>query len=370
MNPQPLSVVVNVKNGEHTLNRCLSSLQKFTDVVVFDNYSTDKTIEIAASYPNVTIVEHEFCGMGKVRNLAAAQAKNDWVLFVDCDEVLHPDLVQIVLSTEFVRGNIYLIKRQNYFANSLVNSSSWENDWIKRLFNRKDTRFAQNEVHDSFEVNDQIKYIKISTGFIYHFPYATVSELINKMQFYSTLYAKQHFNKKNPYLWMIPFRAFFMFIKCYILKRGFLDGFAGFAISSYNAMGVFSKYIKLYELYNNLVVGLAFKIDTLEDLTALMSKVNCQSLLPQFIYIMVSQGIMDKAHDSIPQLSQLCMLNKIIPLVASDDWKKQIQNTEKLDYMVYLEDNGLLTDQNLLKKCKKKIMKKKQMTNIQLINLR
>src|SRR5579863_6833733 len=200
MNPEQLSIVINVKNGEDTLGRCLSSLRKFSDVVVFDNYSTDKTIEIASSYPNVSIVQHEFCGMGKVRNLATAHAKNDWVLFVDCDEVLHPDLVQTVLSTDFVRGTIYLIKRQNYYANSLVNSSSWENDWIKRLFNRNDTRFVQNEVHESFEVNDQIKYKKITTGFIYHFPYRTVSELIHKMQFYSTLYAKQHFNKKTPYL--------------------------------------------------------------------------------------------------------------------------------------------------------------------------
>ncbi len=280
-------------------------------------------------------------------------------------------MVQTVLSTEFVRGNIYLIKRQNYYANSLVNSSSWENDWIKRLFNRNDTRFVQNEVHDSFEVNDQIKYKKINSGFIYHFPYKTVSELINKMQFYSTLYARQHFNKKTPYLWMIPFRAFFMFIKCYILKRGFLDGFAGFAISSYNAMGVFSKYIKLYELYNNFVLGLAFRVDRLEELCGFISSINRQNLLPQYVYIMVNQELMDKPLDYFTEyFSHLCMLNKVIPCVAADDWKKQVVDTENLDYLVYLEDSTLLADQNLLKKCKKNIMRKKQMPKVQFINIR
>jgi glycosyltransferase involved in cell wall biosynthesis len=382
---QQLSIVINVKNGEKTIARCLSSLRMFTDIIVFDNYSTDKTIEIAKQYPNVTIIQHEFCGMGKVRNLAAAHAKNDWVLFIDCDESINTDLAQVLLSTNFEQGNIYLIKRHNYFANLFINSSSWENDWIKRLYNRTDTRFVQNEVHDSFEINSHIKYKKINSGFIYHFPYATVSELINKMQFYSTLYAKQHYTKKHPYLWLIPFRAFFMFFKCYILKRGFMDGFAGFAISSYNAMGVFSKYIKLYELYNNKVLGVAFKVSKPEELYALSTFINRQNLLPQYIYILVTAELFGKEYDKLLKYSnELCMQNKIIPLSDNESRRllREFQernhesvipnwlsiNTENLDYIIYLEDNQLLTDADFLKKCKQKIIKNKHLTKVKLID--
>jgi glycosyltransferase involved in cell wall biosynthesis len=366
-----ISIVVNVKNGERTIAKCLSALHKFTDVVVFDNYSTDKTVEIAKSYSNVNLIRHEFCGMGKVRNMAAAHAKHDWVFFVDCDEVVHPELVDTILSANFCARTIYLIKRKNYYANYLVDSSSWENDWIKRLFNRNDTRFVENEVHDSFEVNDSIKYEKVAPGFLYHFPYAKVSELIDKMQFYSTLYAKQHFNKKYPSLWIIPFRAFFMFIKCYILKRGFMDGFAGFAISSYNAMGVFSKYIKLYELYNNCTLALAIKVETVEELANLITSINYQNQLPEFVYLMTADKLADKLSGNLAgHINNLCVPNKVIPFVDSNNWKIQIEDTGGLDYLVYLEDGKLLSDPNLLKQYKKNITQKKQMPKVQLIDLR
>jgi|SRR6185437_7217573 len=350
---QHLSAIVNVKNGERTIARCLSALHKFSDVVVFDNYSTDKTVEIAKSYPNVNLIQHEFCGMGKVRNLAAGHAKYDWLLYVDCDEILHPELVDTLLSASFCQNTIYLVKRKNYYANYLVDSSSWENDWIKRLFNRNDTRFVENEVHDSFEVKDSIKYKKITPGFIYHFPYAKVSELIDKMQFYSTLYAKQHYNKKKPYLWMIPFRALFMFIKCYILKRGFLDGFVGFAISSYNAMGVFSKYIKLYELYNNYSITLAVKVESVEEMANLVKNINYQNLLPEFVYIMICNELAEKNPEIAVQINELCVPSKIIPIVEANNWKMQIENIEGLNNPMYIEDSKLLRDPNLLKKYKK-----------------
>ncbi|MCC2624822.1 MAG: glycosyltransferase family 2 protein [Burkholderiales bacterium] len=367
-----ISIVINVKNGEHTIAKCLSALHRFTDVVVFDNYSTDKTVTIAKAYPNVNLIQHEFCGMGKVRNLAAGHAKYDWVFFVDCDEVVHPDLVDTLLSTNFCAGTIYLIKRKNYYANYLVDSSSWENDWIKRLFNRNDTRFAPNEVHDSFEVTDKIKYKKISPGFLYHFPYTKVSGLIDKMQFYSTLYAKQHFNKKHPSLWVIPFRAFFMFIKCYILKRGFLDGFAGFAISSYNAMGVFSKYIKLYELYNNYTLALAVKIDRVEELVNLAKNINYQNLLPEFVYVMSGTDLAGKYSDDLEShINNLCVLKKVMPAISINDWKMQTENTLALDYLVYIEDSSLLTDKDLLKRCKSSITGKKKISDkIRIIDLR
>lgn len=365
-----LSVIINVKNGERTLERCLASLHKFTDIVVFDNYSKDRTIEIARSYSNVTIVQHEFCGMGQVRNLAAAHAKHDWLLVIDSDEVLHPDLADSLLNLVPTPGTIYSLLRHNFYANMWVNSSAWENDWVLRLYNRKETQYTKSEVHESI-IREKMVVVRIDSGFIYHFPYNEVSQLIDKMQTYSSWYAKDNYPNKRPNLWLIPFRAFFMFIKCYVLKRGFLDGFNGFIISSYNAVGVFSKYVKLYELYNNSVLGLAFRVDSVEDLVNLSTKINNQKLLPRYTYIMYAkeQAGLDSGLLQASLANKLCMPSKGIPIVAADDWKGQVLNMEGLDYIVYLEDNELLSDTNLLKDCKKNIAAKKHIPKIRLINL-
>ena len=368
-----LSIVINVKNGEAHLARCLSALSRFSDVVLLDNFSTDRTLEIARQYSNVRIFEHEFCGMGRVRNMAADFAKNDWVLFVDCDEVLHPTLVDTLLNTKFKPGNLYLIRRRNYYANRFVDTSSWGNDWVKRLYNRNDTSFALNEVHDSF-VKNNLRLQKIKVGFMYHFPYNQVSQLIDKMQFYSRLYAKQHFNKKRPHLSTIPFRAFFMFIKSYILKRGFMDGFEGLAISSYNAMGVFSKYIKLYELYYKRQLALAFMLNDVNTIDQIIAKINHQVLLPDLVFIFINDvsNYQDVALKIRLQLDNyLCVPYTLIGEVDQDISlviSSHLLNHPELNHAIYLEDGNMISDINLLKKCKQAILANKNITKVQIIN--
>ena len=172
----------------------------FLNLVLLDNHSTDNTISIAKLYHNVKIFTSDFLGMGKVRNLAMSYAKYDWVLFLDCDEVLNTEIKKYLLTIRLICGNIYKLRRLNYYDNYLLQSSSWENDWIPRLFNRHDTKFIQNEVHDTL-IDKDLNIVRIKFGVIYHFPYENINGLINKMQFYSSLYAKQHFNKKKPKLY-------------------------------------------------------------------------------------------------------------------------------------------------------------------------
>ena len=165
-----LSVAINVKNGGATLDVCLNALSNFDDVVLLDNHSTDNTIEIAKKYSNVRIFTSDFLGMGRVRNLAASYTKNDWVFFVDCDEIISEVLDTILRNMQFEDGYVYQIYRRNFYDNYNVETSSWGNDWILRLYNRKQTRFIENEVHDSF-IMDNMQVKKINEGFIYHFPY-------------------------------------------------------------------------------------------------------------------------------------------------------------------------------------------------------
>jgi glycosyltransferase involved in cell wall biosynthesis len=370
-----LSIVINVKNGENHLARCLDALSRFSDIVLLDNFSTDRTVGIAKQYSNVRTFEHEFCGMGRVRNIAAGYAKNDWLLFVDCDEVLHPKLVDYLLSADFKRGNLYAIKRRNYYANRFVDTSSWENDWVTRLYNRNDTSFAEDDVHESVKKN-KLRLQKIKLGFIYHFPYNEVSGLIDKMQFYSTLYARQNFNKKRPTLYMIPFRAFCMFIKSYILKRGFMDGFEGFAISSYNAIGVFSKYIKLYELYYKRQLALAFMLNDVNGLDKVIAQINEQVLLPDLVFIFIEEQSEVSYQDIALELhkrldNNLCMPYTLIGEVDQDISlviNSYLLNYPQINHAVYIEKISMLSDVNLFKKCKQALLANKNLVSVQIIN--
>lgn len=362
-----VSVIINVKNAEHTLNRCLASLYRFSDIVVFDNYSTDTTIEIAATYPGVRIIQHEFCGMGNVRNLAATHAKYAWVFFIDSDEVLHSDLAAALFNLNPVSGSIYSILRRNFYANMWVNSSAWENDWVPRLYNRNETRYTEAQVHEAVICNN-MQLQRIDAGFIYHFPYHNVGGLIDKMQLYSSWYAKEHYLNKRPYLWLIPFRSFFMFIKCYIFKRGFLDGFQGFVISSYNAIGVFSKYIKLYELHNRYFFALALTVDQPEDLPEIIQRINLQKLLPEYVYISTPHSKYSSATTMINNyLQQLC-----VPYTVMDNnnYLKQAQNNgRKPCYILSIEDNSMLRATNLLMVAQKSVKARTPLVNTQLIKV-
>lgn len=277
-----LSICVNVKNGERYLSRCLNSLSRFDDVVLLDNFSTDKTIEIAKLFSNVRIFQSPFDGMGNVRNLAASYARNDWLMFVDCDEVLSYELVEYLLSCTYVDNVVYKLTRINYFDGRLVDSSAWENDKVIRIYNRKQTNYSAHEVHESVVTKDKT-IMDVPNGLIYHFPYSQVSELVSKTQSYSTWYARQNYKKKYPQLWLIPFRMFFMFIKCFILKKGFKDGYEGFVVSIFNSIGVLTKYLKLYEMYYKKEITLACNVKNQNEIDDISKLINLQILLPSLV---------------------------------------------------------------------------------------
>ncbi len=363
-----LSIAINVKNGGKYLERCLNSLVQFDDVVILDNHSTDDTLEIANKYTNVRIFHSDFLGMGRVRNLAASYTKYDWVFFVDCDEVVSSELVSHLLNMSFEKNCVYKIYRNNFYDGYKVKTSSWGNDWILRLYNKTETKFIENEVHDSF-ILDNMQTKKIVGGFIYHFPYDNVSQLVDKMQFYSALYAKQHFGKKKPKLYSLPLRAFMMFFKCYILKRGFLDGYEGLIISSYNAMGVFSKYIKLYELTYKRNIALALRVDIFDSIDIIIQQINEQTMLPYELFILVG--------DNFPDINVLygilksklvikATIVKFNPVETEAIIKDLMLSNKHLNNIVMPTVNRALENKSLIRKCKKALLNNEQLPNMQI----
>lgn len=342
-----ISVAINVKNGAKYLSRCLNALRNFDDIVILDNYSTDNTLEIASGFVNVRVFQAEFNGMGNSRNLVATYAKYDWLVFVDCDEVMHPKLVASLLKLKLINNTVYQLLRYNFYDNYLVDSSSWGNDWVTRIYNRTQTSYTDSEVHESvITKNLQIK--KITTSFIFHFPYDNISGLIDKMQFYSSLYAKQNLGKKKVSLYLIPLRSSLAFIKFYLLKGGFKQGFEGLIISSYNAIGVFAKYTKLYELNHKAIINLVLSsIVSSDQLLSVIEQLNNQLLLPHKVIFVFESSLLNTYTKE--QLTSLVNTHLIIPHVIIYLNVEEDPNQTLASYLSSYEAPGYFIQPNELK---------------------
>lgn len=357
-----ISVVILTKNSATYLERCLNVLNKFSEVVIVDNGSTDATIAIAARYPNVKIYEREFCGFGPLKNIGADLASNDWVLFVDSDEVLHPKLAEYILSLALDDSKVYQFYRKNYYDNLLIDGCSWDNDYVTRLFNRKVTRFNDNQVHESI-ITKELKVEKVaqtSERFIYHFPYTNTSQLMAKLEHYANLYAANNYGKKPVKLWMIPLKTIAAFIKNYLLKKGFKYGYEGFLISSYNTMGVLVKYLKLYELSRkkNLVMAIVVDDENV-NFEEIVSSINSQKYLPTKLIVLISDQILSGNKNQIQQKfhEELIVPVKIIGFDTQDTQlilKSYLLELSEYDGVILFEHYNILKKSNstyLSRKC-------------------
>lgn len=240
-----ISVVVLAKNNEKTIEKTLQSLVGFSDVVVYDNGSSDKTMDIAKKFSNVNLVQGEFKGFGWTKNQAASFALNDWILIIDSDEVVDSELFSILKSKNLDEKTVYRLNFKAFYKDIQVKHCGWNNQKIKRLYNRKITSYNSNDVHEDI-ITDGLKMEELK-GNVEHYSYHTISEFIIKADRYSTLFAQNNAGKKSS----SPTKAFsnglYSFIKTYIFKQGFRDGYVGLIIAFSHFVTNFYKYIKLYE---------------------------------------------------------------------------------------------------------------------------
>ena len=245
-----ISAVVLAKNNEASIKATLESLHKFEDVVVYDNGSIDSTIQIAKSFSNVNLVEGEFKGFGWTKNKAVSFAKNDWIIIVDSDEVVDAVLLKELQTKEFDKNKVYLLNFKAYYKNIQIKHCGWNNQKIKRVFNKTVTKYNDNDVHEDIITNGlQVEELN---GNIEHYSYQTIEQFVNKANTYSTLFAENNVGKKSSSPAKAFFNGLYSFLRTYIFKRGFLDGYAGLIISFSHMVTNFYKYIKLYELNKEL----------------------------------------------------------------------------------------------------------------------
>ncbi len=242
--PAGVSVVIITRNAAATLQNTLDAVQCFENVVIYDNGSSDDTLRIAASYPNVSLHQGDFLGFGPTKNHAVSLAKHDWILSLDADEAPSSELIASI--SAWVNGaspsDLGEILRENWMMGRPVHYSGWGNDWLIRLFDRRGHNFNNAMVHEAISVSSLSRVQRLS-GTIKHTAVTDLSQFLEKINRYSTIRAES--GKLKRYSVPVIFcKALFAFLRTYLFQHGWRDGWRGLVIAVSNANGVFWKYMK------------------------------------------------------------------------------------------------------------------------------
>lgn len=245
----PLSAVVITLNEEENLPRCLKSLGWVTEVLVVDSGSTDRTREIAEN-AGVRVLQHAWEGYGQQKNWGLAQTKEPWVLFLDADEEVSPELRReledFIGQNGLVGGEQYWgaeLPRKTWFLGRWILHGGWYPNRLVRLVHREKGRWTEPAVHESLEVAGRVRRMAAD---LHHFTFQTVGDQVITNIRFSRLGAKVAARRgQRGSMARILFKPIGKFLETYFWKRGFLDGFPGFVISINAAHSIFMKYVEL-----------------------------------------------------------------------------------------------------------------------------
>lgn len=243
-----LSVTVITRNEEANIADCLRSASFADEIIVLDSGSTDRTEELARQFTS-RFYHFNFEGFGKAKNQALDLAQMDWVFVLDADERITESLrreIQKILAADGPEDG-YRVPRRNFFCGREIRHLGWYPDYSIRLFRRHLGRFNEREVHESVSVNGRVGTLKEP---LLHYTYKSVSDLVQRLDRYSTLAAMQLLKEgKKPRCGELLWRPWLTFIKHYFWQRGFLEGWDGYTLSFLYSTYNFLKYCKFRELY-------------------------------------------------------------------------------------------------------------------------
>lgn len=245
--PVRISATILTKNNETLLAEVLAALDWCAEVVVLDTGSTDRTLEIAASFANVSLhqLRGPFPGFGRAHRLAVKLARHDWILSIDSDEIVSPALAEEITRLPFNPRAVYTIPFQNFYHEKHITTCGWSPDRHERLFNRSVTNFCSSEVHERVQTAE-LTVVPLRHA-IAHYSYRTTADFLRKMSAYAELFTAQNRGRRQSSPLKAVTRSAWAFFKSYFLERGFLQGCEGLTISAYKSQVVFWKYLMLHE---------------------------------------------------------------------------------------------------------------------------
>ncbi len=228
-------------NEERRLPRLLRSLDFVDEIVVVDAFSRDGTAEVARSL-GARVYKREWEGYASQRNFALQKATHPWVLSLDADEVVSPELKAEILSLDFSADG-YLVRRETYFAGKPMHCCGWWPDWGIRLFKKEKARWEGEWVHESLVFQGRTGKLR---GKVLHYPYENSRELFRRMEKYAELWAEKEKHREPSWV-KVCTEPVGTFLSSYLLKGGFLAGWRGFTVSFAQAYYSFLKYLLVKE---------------------------------------------------------------------------------------------------------------------------
>ena len=205
-------------------------------------------MEIVKSFPGIIYSVIKWKGYAKTKEYAVSLTSNDWILWIDADEELTTGLSEelIAFKNKPPECTAYRIPRKAYFLGKWIKYSGWYPGRVTRLFDKNVVNFNENDVHENLIVKGEVGELNND---INHYTDPTIAHYFVKFNRYTSLAAEELFNKGKSFLISdIILRPLFIFIKMFIVKRGFLDGVHGFILAVFSSAYVFTKYCKLWEL--------------------------------------------------------------------------------------------------------------------------
>jgi len=240
-----LSVIIIAKNAEATIRRCLESVAWADEIVVVEHGSADRTAGICREVGAKVHQTPDWPGFGPQKNRALELARGDWVLSLDADEWVTPELrAEIGRAIASPGGNTaFRFPRRSSFCGRFMRHSGWWPDYVTRLFRRGTARFSDALVHEKLVVNSAVGTLKPP---LLHESVTDLDQMLVKMNAYSTASARAfHENGRRASLVTALVHGGWMFFRTYVLRAGFLDGREGLMLAIANAEGSYYRYLKL-----------------------------------------------------------------------------------------------------------------------------
>ena len=242
----PLSVIVITKNETNNIESCLKSVSFADDIVVVDAESNDDTVLKAKKYSNSVFVK-PWQGFAAAKQFAVQQTKHSWVLWLDADERVMPNLaveIQQIISKNPEQA-VFTVARRAYFLGKWMRHSGWYPGRVTRLFHKERAEYNNAAVHEGLSIYGNIGELRND---LVHYTDPNIFHYFSKFNRYTSLAADELAKKENNFkLTDIIIRPWWQFVRMYFIRFGFLDGIQGLLLALFSSGYVFTKYAKLWE---------------------------------------------------------------------------------------------------------------------------
>jgi len=243
-----ISAILVCFNEEDDIGRCLASVQWCDEIVVVDSFSTDRTVEICRRYTD-RVIQRSWAGYRDQKAFAHSQATKEWVFLVDSDEEVSAELREEIRNALAAGGAglaALSVPRLVHYLGRWWRRGGWYPDYDIRIFRRERARWGGTDPHEKILVDGNVHRLRCP---LYHYSYRNVADHWKRINHFTSVSAAEQKTAGRPWRRMdILLRPPFRFLRAYLLKRGWLEGFPGYFVAATAAMYVFLKYAKLREL--------------------------------------------------------------------------------------------------------------------------